>query len=777
MSVDVRRMPIRFAALIITLLGLLAWASDARANPQAADIPVFDVGAAAKNINPDTPQYIGGYGYKAGPTTNVHDDLEARAFVVGKGDQANVFVVVDSTGWFAAYNSAEASPYGVDKTRERVAEALNEQGYDITRANVIISTTHVHAAPAVVGIWGTLDATYLKKMADQVVAAASEAAENARPSEIWTGVGDLRSFIWQNGQGTNHPDGFVYDNEVPVMWARDPETGATNAIYASVPNHPDQFNGEDNDAFSADWPGYARRALDELNGGTTVIGPGTLGKQEPPGSVNTYDEVIPQGRIVANEIQRTLAKATPLTDDTIAASEQYMQTPADNDDLIFAMNIFTYPGSCIDALEICTIPRSTAMPYLDSSGDGDPLIGTHVATVRIGDAVYTTNPGEAFSEVNFATRAGISGARYVGTLSQSGDMLGYYYERGDYTEQQFGSSNFENYNVGPDMPKDNVAAALAGAEAIGFSTTPQTVRSVYNADVADRPGLQWYPTEVESASETVNILGGATKSQDETVPAPATIQWDFDDGTTPTTNNGERFDHTFPGPGTYDVVATVVGGGKTRSWEQQIIVNPDLQATATYEGHLTQGASLLGGALGGSGKVVAAHWTCQDGTKVSGINVVCKSPKAGTASVTVVDGAGNTAETTVAVPKAPPAKPKITRIKVKPKKIRYGKKGTMTVTLKNLSTTTATKVKVCVKVPARAKKLVKVAPSCKSPGALRSGKAASVPIGIKVSRKARPGSKVKLQVTVSASGAKKKTASIALKGKPGGMTSSSYAAG
>ena len=44
------------------------------------------------------------------------------------------------------------------------------------------------------------------------------------------------------------------------MWARDPDTGATNALYANVPNHPDQFNGEDNLGFSADWPGYARRA-------------------------------------------------------------------------------------------------------------------------------------------------------------------------------------------------------------------------------------------------------------------------------------------------------------------------------------------------------------------------------------------------------------------------------------------------------------------------------------------------------------------------------------
>lgn len=734
----------------------------------AADPAIFDVGAATKNINPDTPQYIGGYGYKVGPSTDVHDDLEARAFVVGKGRKAAVFVVVDSTGWFAAYKGVEASPYGVDKTRERIAEELNAQGYEIARDNVIISTTHVHAAPAVVGIWGTLDAAYLQKMSDQAVAAAVEAAEKAKPSEIWTGVGNLRSFIWQNGQGTNHPDGFPYDNEVPVMWARDPKTGATNAIYASVPNHPDQFDPRESEQFSADWPGWARRSLDELNGGTTVIGPGTLGKQEPPGSVKSYDEVIPQGKIVANEIQRTLARATPITDGTIDGNEQYFQTPADNDDLIFAMNIFSYPGSCIDALEICTIPRSIDAPYLDSSGGGDPLIGTHVTTVRVGDAVYTTNPGEAFSEVNFAIRAGISGARHVGTLSQSGDMLGYYYERDDYTDQQFGSSNFEDYNVGPDIPSDNVAAALAGAQAIGFSTTPQTVHAPFNADVEDRPGIQWYPTELETANPTVNIYASSARSQDTTVPAPTDISWDFGHGDPRTTVNQQRFDHTFPGPGTYEVKAEVTGdNSKTRSWTETITINPALEGTAVVRKRAWNGATLEAGLSGGSGKLIAAHWTCQDGQKVSGLTVVCKSSKAGTASVSVVDGAGNTAEATVKVTKAP-AKPvarlKIVKAKFQPRKLKRGTTGTLVVTLKNTGKAAANRTRVCFRVPGKARRGVKPLRNCRKAtgnGKLGAGLVRTVTVRVKTTRRARP--RVKVRVVASAKGVKKATKTATLR--------------
>ena len=435
----------RFVVLVLAVAGLLTLAG----NANAADPAIFKVGAASSSINPDAPQYVGGYGYKTGPTQATHDDLEARAFVVGRGDDALAFVSVDLVGWFAAYDGDDA-PYGIDATRQKIADALDARGYDIGRESVIVSSTHVHAAPTVVGIWGTLDGAYLKKVSDAAVAAATDAADAAKPSEIWSGVGNIRSFIWQNGQGTNHPDGFQYDNELPILWARDPDTGATNALYANVPNHPDQYQADDNDmTMSADWPGYARRKLDALNGGTAVLAAGTLGRQEPPGSVTAYTEVIPQGEIVANEIQRTMANSTPLTDGTIDASEQYMQTLADNEDLLLAINFHSgSAGLCFDNFEKCTIPRSKTAPYYAAGPDADTkMIGTYVEAARIGDVAFATNPGEAFPEVNFAIRDGVSGPRQVNVIGQSGDMLGYYYERSDYTDQQFGSSDFEDYNV------------------------------------------------------------------------------------------------------------------------------------------------------------------------------------------------------------------------------------------------------------------------------------------------------------------------------------------
>jgi len=739
-----------FAVFAAALL-CLAVASD-RAG--AADPAIFDVGAASSSINPDTPQYVGGYGYKQGPTKDTHDDLEARAFVVGNGDKAVAFVSVDLVGWFAAYDGDQA-PYGIDATRQKIADMLVAKGYDVGRESVIISSTHVHAAPSVVGIWGTLDGAYLQKVSDAAVSAATSAVDEARPSEIWAGVGDIASFIWQNGQGTNHPDGFATDNKLPILWARDPETGATNALYANVPNHPDQYQADDNGLkMSADWPGYARRKLDSQNGGTAVLAAGTLGRQEPPGSVTAYSEVEAQGDIVANEIQRTMAKSTPLTDSTIAASEQYMQTDADNSDLIFAMNIFSYPGSCIDEIEICTIPRSKVSPYLEDGPSGKK-IGTYVEAARIGDVAFATNPGEAFPEVNWAIRDGVSGTRQVNAIAQAGDMLGYYYERGDYTDQQFGSSDFEQYNVGPDMPQDNVDKALAGLQAIGFTTTPQSVHAAFDPDVSSRPGVQWYPDQYESADPTFNILGSAAKSLDGTAPVPTEIDWDFGDETTATTEVGARLEHTFPGPGRYDVTATVTSNSQTRSWTDTIVVDPALTATASLGTRAWNGAKLSVKTDGGQGTLVSAHWTCQDGTKVNGLSVTCASTQAGTATVTATDGAGNTAEASVAIGKAPAkpaAKLKIAKARVKPGKVKRGKAAKVSVTVKNTGDAVATRAKVCVKVPGKAKKGVKAKPACRSLGKLAAGKSRTVGFKLKTTRKAK--AVVKPQVVLSAKGLK-----------------------
>src|SRR5690606_20897409 len=134
-----------------------------------------------------------------------------------------------------------------------------------------------------------------------------------------------------------------------------------------------------------------------------------------------------------------------------------------------------------------------------------------------------------------------------------------------------------------------------------------------------------------------------------------------------------------------------------------------------------------------------------------------------TASVTVVDGAGNTAEASVEVTKAPPrpaAKLKITKAKFQPRKLKRGKTGTLVVRLKNTGKAAATGTRVCVKVPRKARKAVRPVRKCRKAGKLTAGRVRTVTVRVKTGRKAP--AKLKVQVLASAKGVKSasKTATL-----------------
>lgn len=757
-----------------TMLGITSTAGAGKIERQPA---VFNAGAASVSIEPTTPQYLGGYGYLTGPTTEVfsdtnlgvEDDLQSRAFLVARGDRVVVFVVADLTGWFAAYEGSALAPYGVDRTREKIAEGLSRRGYEVSREDVIISTTHTHGGPAVTGIWGPVDPAYLKQVSDASVSAALEAESSAKASEIWTAVGNVRSFVWQNGQGTNHPDGFGVDENLPVMWARDPRTGATNGLYANVPNHPDQFQGRryPSPVFSSDWPGYARRALDELNGGTSVIAAGTLGRQEPPGSNPLYEEVIPQGQYVANEIQRTMAKAAPLTDGSLGGSETPISFLADNAALTGLIDTFN-PANPLDLVSNCfgaqcSIPRSKSAPYWSKNGRSIE-VGTSVTTIRVGDLVYWTNPGEAFAEVNEAIAKSIKGARHGNPVGLAGDFLGYYWVRGQYTTtgtgNQFGSSNFASYNTGADIPFENLSGALAGASELGFEVEEQAIQAIHDPDVIDRPGIQWYPNQLQSANPTVSIYGGAARSQNTLVPAPGQITWNFGDGTSETRDSGVRFDHTFPGPGAYDVTATVTGNNsKTRSWTETVVIDPPLSIEASVTRRSISGATLNITPTGGSGKLIGARWTCQDGTEVTGLTPTCKSDSGGTASVVASDGSGNTASASVEI--TPQARVSLGRISPARLVISRGKARKVTVAIGSSGQAGAEGVKVCLRPSSKDRLGLKVSPQCQTIGTLLNNKTRSVSFRVKASSKARARGQVQVSLSSRNAGSVKRNLVIA----------------
>ena len=665
------------AALLLAAAGAT---SASAATPRPA---LFKVGTAVVDITPDSPMPVGGYGANYVVTKGAHDPLQVRAFFVGHGTHAVTFVSVDSQGWFAAYQSPNAGDGAQDARNEAAAE-LAKRGYDVSAANVVVSATHDHAAPTIMGIWGHTDPAYLHKVEQAAVKAVLDAEAGARTAELWSANGTIKGLV-SEVQGTDQMAGFAVDAELPILWAREPGTGATIATYADVPTHVDQYNpiSSPEHQWSADYPGWVRDRLADTLGGTSVIAAGTLGRQESIGAESSYAEVAQQGRFITNQVMRALAHAHRITNTTLAAASQSFSTPAQNIGLLAGMSC-NHPGGPLgcpvgnepaannasgtwylgSAFGIFSINRALDAPWF--TGPADMAVGTTATVARVGDQVYATAPGEAFAEVTSAIQrefADSDGIRGTHVVDHAGDQLGYYWDQrpGVYPPAQLKQSDFERFNVGPQLAQDNVDAVRAAGDALGLApTAQQAYAEITNPDAFSQPTIQFYSNRVEADDPSVSFYGTAKRAQAAGSPSTSIgssaatqgdgrIAWDFGDGTVETRSNQSRFTHAFPSPGTYTVQASVADNlGATYHWTQVVRIDAPLSARIdenTAHGDVVLTARSIGGQRS---DVLAAHWTFSDGPSTEGTTVTAPAG-ADHATVTIVDGAGNTATETVAI--------------------------------------------------------------------------------------------------------------------------------
>ena len=292
---------------------------------------MFQVGTAVEDITPATAQYLGGFDQMAQPTAVAHDPLQVRAFAVAHGSTIVESAIVDTQGWFAGY---QEGPFGVTDARQAAAAWLDAHGYPGTdEGHLIVSSTHSHAAPTIMGIWGPTDPDYLERVHDQTVLALQEAAQSLQPAQLWTADGDSSAIDGSNVEQTDIYDGYAVDGDTPVLWARQPRTGKTVGLYVNIPVHADVVNGAaegDHGEMSADHIGVTRNRLGDVLGGTAVVAMGTLGRQESIVQVGGYDYSQDVGRTTTNEVLSALRHAKPVTDATLAAAEQYVAVPVTN---------------------------------------------------------------------------------------------------------------------------------------------------------------------------------------------------------------------------------------------------------------------------------------------------------------------------------------------------------------------------------------------------------------------------------------------------------------
>jgi hypothetical protein len=349
----------------------------------------WQVGAASAPISPQAGAFIAGHTQNR-KFTGTHDDLYVKAVVIsGSGGNLSI-LTVDCIGLL--------HPQLQDirrKARERIPDP------DFNPDHIVVSSTHSHAGPDLVGIWGHdmahsgVDPVYITQLTDT----ATELLVRA-----WLG----RQKAHANFSVTRYGEGWVENISEPEEIDRSVTTlrfmNNKRVAIATLTNfacHP-TFVDAVHDKVSADYVGGFYRRMDSLYGGVNLFLQGSIGGWvQPEHEPKTFEQAFFRGRGLADAVSQSLYSAKKLHGRRVGFRSRIFQMPVEN----MAFRALSATG---------VINRKLS----DS-------VETEIAVFRIGDAVFATHPGETVPEMGLQTKAMMknNGPRFV--LGLSMDAMGY----------------------------------------------------------------------------------------------------------------------------------------------------------------------------------------------------------------------------------------------------------------------------------------------------------------------------------------------------------------
>lgn len=215
-------------------------------------------GAATVDITPEIGQDLSGYAARRGPAEGIHDRLLASAVAVSDGSTTSLVIAADLVA--------------LDP------EQVEEIGHELRRLTgiptewIAVSVSHTHSGPAVTrsGIGGVSDPSYVLGLLDALVRVGARAVNRLRPARLSHGTAELP------GVASNRRGGSTTDPLVGVVRLRRPD-GTGIATVFSYACHPVAL-GPDNLLVTADWPGFARRAIAREIDGVPIFLQGCCGQ-------------------------------------------------------------------------------------------------------------------------------------------------------------------------------------------------------------------------------------------------------------------------------------------------------------------------------------------------------------------------------------------------------------------------------------------------------------------------------------------------------------------
>jgi len=367
----------------------------------------FRAGAAVRIVTPDPLLPVTGGTGGTEPATQKIGELTVRALVLDKDGTRVAIVGADFLGFPGVLS---------ERVRAKVKGVPPE--------NIMIGSTHAHSAPDMYGFVGrdgkcAADLKYIDSVCDKMAEAINEAVGKLQPAAVKINTDQAKGKIAYNYYAPQ-----LYDPRMNVLQCVATSGDAKGKPIATLVNyatHP-EIIGPDQGILSPDLCGPLYDRIQEKGGGTAIFmnsaqgGMVTADCRGPNGDIQTWDECVRIGNLMADEALRIIGDA-PVQE---------------NPDMACWATKIKFP---LDSPMMAAILEISPLGYKLSE---DKKVATQVNVVNLGNAQILTIPGEALPNVGFYLKRKMHG-KYNFLFGLTNDAFGYMMTKVDW-------NSFERYN-------------------------------------------------------------------------------------------------------------------------------------------------------------------------------------------------------------------------------------------------------------------------------------------------------------------------------------------
>lgn len=399
----------------------------------------FSAGIAVRVVTPDPLLPVsGGMGTPA-PVKETRGDLTVRALVIDKDGEKLAIVAADFIGFPRVHG---------DKARALVK--------GIPADHILIGSTHTHSAPDMYGLGMpdgsyTGDLDYMDYVCTEMGGVINDAIANLRPAALRVASGKAEGKI-----AYNYYAPALYDPRCNILQFVDPKSKEPFATLVNYAIHPEVL-GKSQGFCSPDLCGPLYDRIEAKGGGTCIFMNGAQGGmvtadcRGPEGKdIQTWDECIRIGNLLADEALRIVADAPVQSDPVLRVAAEEVRFPVSSELMI-------------------SVVKNSPLPY---KIDDDNGVTTQMNLVNLGNAQILTIPGEALPNIGYYLKRNMKGEHNF-LFGLTNDAFGYIL-----TKEDFGS--FERYEYVSETSLGEETAAVLEEEAlklVAANPAPQSLES------------------------------------------------------------------------------------------------------------------------------------------------------------------------------------------------------------------------------------------------------------------------------------------------------------